>query len=169
MASLAVRNVLFSLVVPGLGAVVGPWLVLRSTGGQVRAWYGVILIAAGLAVYVICVRAFAVVGRGTPGPWDAPRRVVTVGPYRWVRNPIYLSALMVVIGEAWLFLSWSLVVYAAVMAVCFHLFVIAYEEPHLRREFGASYDDYAQRVHRWVPRRSPLEDAPAGTRTGQRR
>jgi len=169
LASLAVRNVLFSLVVPGLGAVVGPWLVLGSAGASARAWYGVILIAPGLALYVICVRAFAVVGRGTPGPWDAPRRVVTVGPYRWVRNPIYLSALMVVIGEAWLFLSWSLVVYAAVMAVCFHLFVIAYEEPHLRREFGASYDDYAQRVHRWVPRRSPLEDAPAGTRTGQRR
>lgn len=167
MASLAVRNALFSLAVPGLGAAVGPWLVLRSAGAQGRAWYGVILIAAGFAGYVVCVRAFAVVGRGTPGPWDAPRRVVTVGPYRWVRNPIYLSALMVVLGEAWLFLSGALVIYAAVMAACFHLFVIGYEEPHLRREFGASYNDYAQRVHRWVPR--PSRGIPASTRTEQRR
>ncbi len=157
MASLALRNVLFSLAVPGLGAVVGPWLVLRSADSSRRAWSGAILIAAGAAVYVACVRAFAVVGRGTPGPWDAPRKVVTVGPYRWVRNPIYLAALLVVVGEAWLFLSWALVTYAAVMAVCFHLFVIGYEEPHLRREFGASYDDYARRVHRWVPRPFPAE------------
>jgi protein-S-isoprenylcysteine O-methyltransferase Ste14 len=168
VASLALRNVLFSLTVPGLGAVVGPWLVLRSTPVRALAWPGAILIAAGLAVYVICVRAFAAVGSGTPGPWDPPRRVVAAGPYRWVRNPIYLSALTVVLGEAWLFMSWPLVIYAVAMAACFHLFVIGYEEPHLRREFGASYNDYARRVQRWIPHRPPphqLTGADMSTRT----
>ena len=67
----------------------------------------------------------AVAGHGTPGPWDAPRRLVAVGPYRWVRNPIYLAALLVVLGEAGLFLSPPLLLYAVTMAVCCHLFVIA--------------------------------------------
>jgi protein-S-isoprenylcysteine O-methyltransferase Ste14 len=68
---------------------------------------------------------------GTPGPWDAPRRVVTRGPHGWVRNPIYLAALLVVLGEAGLFGSLRLLAYAGAMAVCFHLFVIGYEEPAL--------------------------------------
>jgi protein-S-isoprenylcysteine O-methyltransferase Ste14 len=63
------------------------------------------------------------VGGGTPGPWDAPRRVIVRGPYRWVRNPVYLGALLVVLGEAWLFTSPRLLAYAAAMAACFHLFV----------------------------------------------
>ncbi len=70
-------------------------------------------------------------GSGTPGPWDAPRRVVAVGPYRWVRNPIYLAALVAVAGEAWLFLSVPVRACCGVMAIVFHLFVIGYEEPTL--------------------------------------
>jgi len=81
-----------------------------------------------------------------------------VGPYRWVRNPIYLSALLVVLGEAWLFRSWALLGYAAAMAVCFHLFVVGYEEPHLRDRFGTSYIDYTRRVRRWIPRRPTTRD-----------
>jgi protein-S-isoprenylcysteine O-methyltransferase Ste14 len=95
---------------------------------------------------------FAVVGRGTPGPWDAPRRFVAVGPYRWVRNPIYVAALLVVLGEAWLFLSLPLLVYAGTMAISCHLFVIAYEERTLRRRFGEAYVEYLRTVPRWIPR-----------------
>jgi protein-S-isoprenylcysteine O-methyltransferase Ste14 len=152
---LVVRNLLFSLVVPGLGAVIVPWWILATSrpASQGRAWYAAIPIGAGLALYLACVRVFAVAGQGTPGPWDAPRQVVTVGPYRWVRNPIYLSALLVVLGEAWLFQSRALLGYAAAMAACFQLFVVGYEEPHLRHSFGLAYDDYTRRVHRWIPRR----------------
>ena len=94
-------------------------------------------------------------GRGGrhPGLWDAPRRVVATGPYRWVRNPIYLAALLVVLGEAWLFLSPSLLVYAAGMAVFCHLFVTGYEERKLSRRFGDSYLEYRRAVPRWIPRR----------------
>ncbi len=104
-----------------------------------------------IGLYLWCIWLFASVGRGTPLPLDAPRRFVAVGPYRWVRNPIYISALLVVIGEAWLFLSLPLLLYSAAMAICFHLFVIAYEEPTLRRRFGESYEHYCRTVNRWTP------------------
>jgi protein-S-isoprenylcysteine O-methyltransferase Ste14 len=151
--SLVVRNLLFTLVVPGLGAVALPWWIL-ARGGAAHATtqgYAAGVIAAGGALYLACVWAFAVVGRGTPGPWDPPRHFVAVDPYRWVRNPIYVSALLVVLGEAWLFGSRSLLIYAGVMAIVFHLFVVGYEEPALRRAFGQTYLEYTERVRRWLP------------------
>jgi protein-S-isoprenylcysteine O-methyltransferase Ste14 len=152
--SLAFRNLLFSVVVPGLGAVLVPrWILTRGNATPTpMAWPAAVVIAVGVVLYVVCVWAFAVVGRGTPGPWDAPRRVVAVGPYRWVRNPIYIAALLVVAGEAWLFLSVALLVYAGAMAVIFHLFVIGYEERTLRRRFGETYTEYVRTVPRWIPR-----------------
>jgi protein-S-isoprenylcysteine O-methyltransferase Ste14 len=154
------RNALFTIFVPGLGAVGGPLWILywRGSGsGHVTGWHwaAIALIAAGAALYLWCAYLFAAVGRGTPGPWDAPRTVVAAGPYRWVRNPIYLGALAVVLGEAALFGSLALVVYAAVMAACFAAFVLGYEEPTLRRRFGQSYAEYAAAVPRWIPRRPP--------------
>jgi len=159
--SLVVRNVVFTFVVPGLGAVWFPWRILSRHPGPdpATAWPAVAVIAAGAALYVWCVWMFATIGRGTPGPWDAPRRLVAAGPYRWVRNPIYLSAFVVVLGEAWLFLSVPLLVYVAVMVVCCHLFVIGYEERTLRRRFGADYEEYLATVPRWIPRRPARQQA----------
>src|SRR5438105_5364623 len=112
--SLALRNFLFTLVVPGSGAVWIPWWIVTRGGATLEpvAWPALVVIAAGAALYLWCLWLFARVGRGTPGPWDAPRRFVAEGPYRWVRNPIYIAALLVVVGEAWLFLSLALLVYA---------------------------------------------------------
>jgi protein-S-isoprenylcysteine O-methyltransferase Ste14 len=153
--SLIVRNLVFTIVVPGLGGAWVPWWILTRNGHTATPviWAAVPVIAAGAALYGWCVWQFAAVGRGTPGPWDAPSRVVATGPYRWVRNPIYIGALLVVLGEAWLFLSLPLVVYAGIMAVCFHLFVIGSEERTLGRRFGSSYQQYRQTVPRWIPRR----------------
>jgi protein-S-isoprenylcysteine O-methyltransferase Ste14 len=151
---LAVRNLLFAVVVPGLGAVCIPWWILtrgRATSEPVE-WNAVALIAVGATLYLSCLWMFAVVGRGPPGPWDPPRRFVAVGPYRWVRNPIYIAALLVVLGEAWLFLSLPLLKYAAAMAILFHLFVIGHEEPTLHRRFGEAYAEYLRTVPRWIPR-----------------
>jgi len=152
---LIVRNVMFTIVVPGLGGVLAPWWILTWHGGTVTvaAWEAVPVIAAGAALYAWCVWNFAAVGDGTPGLWDAPRRVVATGPYRWVRNPIYLAALLVVLGEAWLFMSPRLLVYAAAMAAFCHLFVTGYEERRLSRRFGDSYLEYRRTVPRWIPRR----------------
>ena len=152
--SLILRNLLFTIVVPGLGGVWMPAWILARHGHTVTpaAWAAVLVIAAGAALYVWCVWNFATVGRGTPGPWDAPSRVVAAGPYRWVRNPIYLAALLVVLGEAWLFLSPWLLAYAGVMAVFFHLFVTGHEERVLRRRFGGTYLEYRNSIPRWIPR-----------------
>jgi protein-S-isoprenylcysteine O-methyltransferase Ste14 len=160
--SLFLRSALFTVAVPGSAAVLVPWWILwRHPGAaESKQWVAVVVIAAGALLYLSCVRLFAVLGRGTPGPWDAPRRLVVAGPFRWVRNPLYLGALLVVLGEAWLFLSAWLVAYAAAMAIAFHLFVLAYEEPTLRRRFGDDYARYVRTVPRWVPRRPPA--APEG-------
>ena len=153
--SLIARNVVFTIVVPGLGGVWFPWWILTRHGGTATpvAWEAVPVIVAGAALYGWCVWNFAAVGGGTPGLWDAPRRVVATGPYRWVRNPIYIGALLVVLGEAWLFMSLPLLAYAGVMAVVFHLFVIGYEERRLRHRFGDTYLEYRRQVPRWIPRR----------------
>jgi protein-S-isoprenylcysteine O-methyltransferase Ste14 len=157
MVTVLLRNLLFTIVVPGAGAVLVPWWVLRrfdaTAAGAV--WPALVVVAAGAALYLWCVWMFAVIGNGTPGPWDAPQHVVATGPYLWVRNPIYLSALLVVVGEAWLFLSLPLLVYAGAMALLFHLFVIGYEEPTLARRFGDAYIDYRRKVPRWRPRIPP--------------
>jgi protein-S-isoprenylcysteine O-methyltransferase Ste14 len=152
--SLAIRNLVFTIVVPGSGAVLIPWLILTrgDAAPEPVAWPGIALIGAGAALYLSCLWVFATVGRGTPGPWDAPRSVVAAGPYRWVRNPIYIAALLVVVGEAWLFVSLPLVVYAGAAAIFFHVFVIGYEEPSLLRRFGDTYAGYRRTVPRWIPR-----------------
>lgn len=149
------RNILFTIVVPGLGAVWAPWRILAQggTAPQPVVWQAIILIALGAALYLYCLWLFAAVGQGTPGPWDAPRHFVAVGPYRWVRNPIYISALLGVLGESWLFLSLPLLLYAGAMVIVCHLFVIGYEESTLHRRFGDTYDGYLRTVPRWIPRR----------------
>jgi protein-S-isoprenylcysteine O-methyltransferase Ste14 len=153
--SLAVRNLLFTIVVPGAGGVYVPWLILTRHGASPApaAWYAVPLIVIGICLYVSCVWVFAAIGRGTPGPWDAPRRFVVAGPYRWVRNPIYIAAVLIVSGEAWLFGSVDLLLYAAGLAVACHLLVIGYEEPRLRARFGEQYEAYRGTVSRWIPHR----------------
>jgi protein-S-isoprenylcysteine O-methyltransferase Ste14 len=153
-SSLIVRNVLFTIVVPGIGGVLAPWWILTSDGrtAHATAWEALPVIVAGTALYAWSVWNFAAVGRGTPGLWDAPKLVVATGPYRWVRNPIYVGALLIVSGEAWLFLSLPLLAYAAAMALFFHLFVVGYEERVLSQRFGASYLEYRHTVPRWLPR-----------------
>ena len=135
------------------GGVYAPWWILTRGGANPRpvVWPAITLILAGALLYLACQWSFATVGRGTPGLWDSPRRFVAVGPYRWVRNPIYIGALLVLFGEAWLFLSPPLLLYAVVAAAGFHLLVLVYEEPTLRERFGADYELYRSKVGRWVP------------------
>jgi protein-S-isoprenylcysteine O-methyltransferase Ste14 len=114
---------------------------------------GACLVVAGGALVLWCVLAFALVGKGTPAPFDPPQRLVVRGPYRFVRNPIYIGAIIAMIGAALFYGSWPLVGYSAVLGLGFHLLVRLYEEPTLQRMFGEEYEEYRRRVRRWLPGR----------------
>jgi protein-S-isoprenylcysteine O-methyltransferase Ste14 len=115
---------------------------------------GIIVVAAGAALALWCIITFVVAGRGTPAPFDPPRRLVVVGPYRWMRNPMYLGATLALAGAALFYGSWALLGYAAAFVLLMYLFVVIYEEPALKASFGAPYVEYCKRVRRWWPRRS---------------
>jgi protein-S-isoprenylcysteine O-methyltransferase Ste14 len=95
---------------------------------------------------------FVVEGRGTPAPIAPTEHLVVGGPYRWTRNPGYIAVVGMLIGQALLFGSAAVLAYAGLIALAFHAFVVFYEEPTLRRTFGAEYDAYRRRVSRWLPR-----------------
>jgi protein-S-isoprenylcysteine O-methyltransferase Ste14 len=153
--SLLLRNLLFTVLVPGTVAVYVPLLLAgdRAPRGGPGALVAAALFAAGGVLYAWCVWDFARFGRGTPAPIDAPRRLVVRGPYRLVRNPMYVAVLAVILGQATWLRSSAILLYGALVAAGFALFVLGYEEPHLRRTFGAEYDAYTARVGRWLPRR----------------
>jgi protein-S-isoprenylcysteine O-methyltransferase Ste14 len=113
---------------------------------------GAVMAALGLSLALWCVLAFAVMGKGTPAPFDPPRRLVIRGPYRYVRNPMYIGAITALAGASLFYRSWALLGFTALFALTTHLFVLLYEEPTLGRLFGADYDRYRSRVSRWRPR-----------------
>ena len=152
------RAAVFIAIAPGAVAGWLPWYVAGRPFSLWNASYGAwrlgaLLALAGWFVLLWCARDFAVRGRGTPGPYDPPRHLVTAGLYEYVRNPMYVGVLMAILGQAIWYHSRSVAIYAAVVAVMFHSWVVLYEEPKLRSLFGREYDDYCRRVSRWVPRR----------------
>jgi protein-S-isoprenylcysteine O-methyltransferase Ste14 len=112
---------------------------------------GMVFGAAGAAVAVWCIFTFASLGKGTPAPFDPPRRLVIRGPYRFVRNPMYIGAILVLASAALFYQSWPLLGYAGLFFLATHVFVLSYEEPTLRRTFGLNYKAYCRHVRRWWP------------------
>ena len=125
---------------------------VRQATFEVQQLIGIFIGTAGAAIAVWCIFTFATIGKGTPAPFDPPRRLVREGPYRFVRNPMYLGAGMALIGAAISYASWPLLGYAAIFFLVSHLFVLLYEEPTLRRTFGENYEAYCRHVKRWRPR-----------------
>ncbi len=116
------------------------------------AYLAFLLWPVGTPITLWCFWDFTFKGRGTPMPIDPPKELVASGPYRYVRNPIYLGVMLILVGHFLWFGSWGLAGYAGLAFLGTHLFVVLYEEPSLRRRFGSSYEDYLSRVPRWVPR-----------------
>ena len=113
---------------------------------------GIVIIAMGVPVIVGFLERFVREGHGTPVPVAPPRHLVIGGVYRYVRNPAYVAAVAIVLGQGLLFGSWPVVAYAAAGLVAFHAFVVFYEEPTLRASFGSDYEAYCREVPRWIPR-----------------
>jgi protein-S-isoprenylcysteine O-methyltransferase Ste14 len=156
-----VRAVTYSALFIGLLLIYLPARVL-SWSGLVRPSViaipqvaGMVLGAVGAAIALWCIFTFAAIGKGTPMPLDPPRRLVIRGPYRFVRNPMYIGGGLALASAALFYGSWPLLVYAGLFFLATHLFILSYEEPTLRRTFGPDYEAYCRQVHRWWPRLSP--------------
>jgi protein-S-isoprenylcysteine O-methyltransferase Ste14 len=154
---LGVRSLLWTVLLPGLIAGYVPWRFfglaeVSPDAGDPTQLLGLLSIGTGSALLTACIWEFARSGRGTLAPVDPPRELVVRGLYRYVRNPMYLGVTAIVLGEALLVQSCALLLYWAVWFLAANLFVLGYEEPTLRRRFGASYQAYARRVGRWLPR-----------------
>jgi protein-S-isoprenylcysteine O-methyltransferase Ste14 len=151
-------TILFVALVPGTVVVLVPRLLsgwaLRPPlfGWAPGRWIGAALVVLALPLFLDFVVGFVRQGHGTPAPVAPPERLVVSGVFRWVRNPGYVAVLSMVAGQALFLGSRAVLAYAACLALGFHLFVVLYEEPTLRRQFGEEYAAYCRRVPRWVPR-----------------
>lgn len=154
-----VRAVVYATLFVGLVLIFLPATVLSSAGmirpAAIGPWQvaGMFVGAAGAALALSCIFTFAFIGRGTPAPFDPPRRLVVRGPYRFVRNPMYIGAGSALAGAALFYQSVALLGYVGLFVLVTHLFVVAYEEPTLRRMFGKDYEAYCEKTGRWWPGR----------------
>ncbi len=154
----AIVSALATLIVPGGAVVLVPVLVLRQTGSLPVPKLGPLefgsmvlgIIGVGMVVWVSY--AFVAFGRGTPVPIQPPREFVAAGLYQFVRNPMYLGALLVLFSEAVLFRSPWLLLYTGLLWLALHTFTVLWEEPQLERRFGQTYRDYKGSTPRWFPR-----------------
>lgn len=155
--SVLVRAVTYAALFIGLVLIYVParllsWSgIVRPAAIEVRQVAGMVIGAAGAAVALWCIFTFASIGRGTPAPFDPPRRLVIQGPYRFVRNPMYIGAGIALASAALFYESLPLLGYAGLFLLATHLFVVSYEEPTLRRTFGQEYEAYCRQVRRWWP------------------
>jgi protein-S-isoprenylcysteine O-methyltransferase Ste14 len=151
---LFLKILVFTILVPGTVAGYFPWSIVRDTPFVMSPWvYPASLCSfLGIAIYLWCAYDFGVAGRGTPAPVDAPKHLVVRGLYRYVRNPMYVGVLLVLVGWNMVYRTDSLLNYTIGVFVLFNLLVFLYVEPQLQRQFGDEYSEYRSRVGRWLPR-----------------
>jgi protein-S-isoprenylcysteine O-methyltransferase Ste14 len=158
------RHVLSILLLPFLVVVIVPYGLLtalaagdtRWADGSLLVWLpraaGAVLLVAGLALFGWCVTLFVTVGRGTLAPWDPTRHLVAVGAYRYVRNPMISGVALMLLGQALLWGSGALAIWAGAFVLINHVYFVLSEEPGLERRFGEKYRLYKANVPRWIPR-----------------
>lgn len=157
MLSLLLRNLIFTVLQPGVVTGLIPYLLLRNSGRTffpdswtIRHYVGALVMISGFSILLSCILRFATEGKGTISPVDPTKKLVAKGLYRYSRNPMYLGAMLALTGEAVFWQSLVLAIYAAIVFIGFNLFIILHEEPRLKRDFGAEYESYFQKVRRWL-------------------
>lgn len=163
---LALRSLAWAVLLPRMLAGYFPWRYfglseVHPDPSNLRDLAGLVCISVGAVLLGTCIWEFARSGRGTLSPVDPPRELVLKGLYRYVRNPMYLSVTLTVLGEVLLTRSRGLLLYWMIWFIGANLFVIGYEEPALRRRFGAAYERYTRSVGRWLPKFSATPGRPA--------
>jgi protein-S-isoprenylcysteine O-methyltransferase Ste14 len=155
---LLLRSIFFTFLLPGTVTLLIPYWILSSSRDNVFrnqstfSYLGFALILIGAIGLLCCIWEFFSIGDGTLAPVDPPKHLVIRGLYRYVRNPMYVAVLMILLGEAIFFASSSILIEAGVFFVMTHLFVVLYEEPVLQAKFGEPYERYLRTVGRWIPR-----------------
>ena len=153
------RALISFVALPGILAVLAPPLIAGVDPWKNAFWVpGILVMMAGAAILLWCVRDFFVSGKGTLAPWDPPKRLVVTGLYRFMRNPMYAGVLLLVLGWGLSLSSPLLFSYAVVLAIGFHIRIVKYEEPWLKAKFGDQWESYRQSVSRWWPRIFPWKD-----------
>jgi protein-S-isoprenylcysteine O-methyltransferase Ste14 len=153
-------SAVFLVLAPGIVAGLAPWWISRrgaDTQSLPLLGLGAVLIAAGVLVLLDSFVRFALQGSGTPAPVFPTRHLVVTGLYRYVRNPMYVAVFAVILGQSLVLGNVRVLGYAALVWLAFHLFVLAYEEPTLRKKYGEEYETFCTHVPRWIPRLSPWE------------
>ena len=153
----ALRTLVFAGFFFWLWTTLGLWASRFDPvfGGPLPSWtrpVGAVFALAGAALALTCMGLFAIRGKGTPAPFDPPRRLVAFGPYRAIRNPMYIGGWLLIAGFAMIGRSSSVLVFSFAFLVLAHFFVILYEEPTLTSKFGPAYDNYRRAVPRWIPK-----------------
>ena len=151
----ALKSLIFLILAPGVLGFYIPLAFLRAGPHIDTGWLGYLaypLWILGSLGLLWCFWDFTFKGRGTPAPIDPPQELVASGLYRYVRNPMYVSVLTIILGHFLCFGYWYLLAYLAFFFLMTHLFVTGYEEPDLRKRFGASYEEYLRQVPRWIPK-----------------
>lgn len=152
-------TLLATILVPGVAVILVPYWILQATGGQPTSPLGlfeaaaVLLAIVGAAMVIWVSVTFVSKGHGTPMPLEPPKDFVAEGLYRFLRNPMYFGALLVLFAESILFQSAWILLYAGILWLALHAFTVLIEEPQLERRFGDPYRQYRSQTPRWVPRR----------------
>ena len=155
-------SVVFLFVAPGIVAGVIPWSISLYVqqpplfGVEPVRWLGVLLLALGAVLLAETFARFALQGLGTPAPIAPTRTLVVTGSYRFVRNPMYVAVVSLILGQGLFFGNWLVLLYGALVWLTVHVFVLSYEEPTLRRSHGEQYERYCANVRRWIPRLTPF-------------
>lgn len=164
---IVVRHMLSILFLPFVVVVVVPYGLLHAFIANDTRWdnslmlgwlphlAGILFLLAGLALFGWCVSLFARVGQGTLAPWDPTHKLVAVGPYRHVRNPMISGVAMLLLGQALFWGSWVIGLWVGIFVMINHFYFILLEEPGLKARFGESYRQYQINVPRWIPRIRP--------------
>jgi len=158
-------SALFFVLVPLMLAALVPWWITQWEFQ--RAFFGVeltrvlggVLIIAGVPGLVDSFARFALEGVGTPAPVAPTQKLIVTGLYRYVRNPMYIAVVAVILGQALLLGDERLLSYGALFWLACHVFVVTYEEPTLKRTFGMEYETFLANVPRWIPRLTPWRAA----------
>ncbi|MEQ1771372.1 MAG: isoprenylcysteine carboxylmethyltransferase family protein [Devosia sp.] len=158
-----VGAIIFLFVAPGIVTGAIPWMISQYRlspallGYEPLCWLGYLLLSLGAVLLIETFSRFALQGRGTPAPIAPTKELVVTGSYRFVRNPMYVAVVSLILGQGLAFGNAAVLGWGAIVWLTVHLFVLGYEEPTLSQSFGEQYDRYRANVRRWIPRLAPWQ------------